>query len=330
MTSSADVAARAGVSRSTVSQILNGHGHRFKPDMVEHVREVARELGYRPSVAGRTLANGTSDIVIGLIPNITFGPRLRELTDRITTELALAGKTNLLRLASTTDDLEDAILGLRPAGLWSVSPLTSEQRARLEAQGVRVVDQPLELQIAIDREIGAIQAQHLAAGGYDSIAVAMPDDHREQPFALAREQGVLEWCAAHSIRTYPTLHLAMQRGGQDQTLALLPPLNVGIAAYNDEAAIALVTAAAATSRRVPDDLGVIGVDNSLAAQVMAPSLTTVDLDVEYSAHEIVHAILHGIESLPTDAISAVRPQIHVIPGGTTRPLTERRTTAATR
>ena len=320
MTSSADVAARAGVSRSTVSQILNGHGHRFKPDMVEHVREVARELGYRPSVAGRTLANGTSDIVIGLIPNITFGPRLRELTDRITAELAQAGKTNLLRLASTAEDLEDTILGLRPAGLWSVAPISPEQRARLEARGVRVVDQPLDLQIAIDREIGAIQAQYLAAAGYESIAVAMPDDHREQPFALAREQGVLDWCKANSIKTEPTIHLAMQRGAQDETLALLPPHNTGVAAYNDEAAIALVTAAAVVSRQVPDELGVIGVDNSLAAQVMVPSLTTVDLDVEYSAHEIVHAILHGTETLPTDAIGAVRPQIHVIPGGSTRSL----------
>ena len=100
MTNSADVAAKAGVSRSTVSQILNGHGHRFKPDMVDLVQKVARDLGYRPSLAGRALARGTSDVVITLLPNISLGPRLRELIDRVTDELAGAGKTNLIRLSS--------------------------------------------------------------------------------------------------------------------------------------------------------------------------------------------------------------------------------------
>lgn len=316
--SSADVAARAGVSRSTVSQILNGHGHRFKQDMVDRVNDAAHALGYRPSLAGRTLANGTSDIVIGLIPDITFGPRLRELTDRITAELAAAGKTNLLRLSSKSDDLEDTILGLRPAGLWSVAPLTEQQRARLEARNVRVVDQPVDLQIAVDREIGAVQAAHLVAAGYESVAVVMPNDRREQPFALARAEGVLDWCQANTIPTHPTLHIAVERGHAEETIDMLPPGRVGMAAYNDEAAIAVLTAAMAAGRSVPTEFGVIGVDNSLAAQVLVPSLTTVDLDVAYSAHEIVHAILHGVETLPKDAIGAVRRQIRVLQGGSTR------------
>jgi DNA-binding LacI/PurR family transcriptional regulator len=318
MTSSADVAARAGVSRSTVSQILNGHGHRFKPDMVELVQDAARELGYRPSLAGRSLALGKSDIVIGLIPDITFGPRLRELTDRITNELGQAGKTHLLRLASTSDDLEGTIMGLRPAGLWSVAPLTEQQRSKLTLQKVPFIDQPLDLQIAIDHEIGAAQAQYLASAGYQSIAVVMPNDHREQPLALAREAGVLDWCRANQVVAQRTMHISMERDDADTTIGLLPRGSVGIAAYNDEAAIAVLTAAIATGRRVPAEFGVIGVDNSLAARVMIPSLTTVDLDVEYSAHEIVHALLHGTQTLPVDPIAAVRRQIHVLQGGSTR------------
>ena len=117
MTNSADVAGRAGVSRSTVSQILNGHGHRFRPDMVDRVQSVARELGYRPSIAGRALARGTSDIVITLLPNISLGPRLRELIDRVTDELAQAGRTNLIRLSSGAAQIDEAVVALRPAGL---------------------------------------------------------------------------------------------------------------------------------------------------------------------------------------------------------------------
>lgn len=287
--------------------------------MVERVQEAARQLGYRPSLAGRTLANGTSDIVLGLIPDISFGPRLRELTDLVTAELALAGKTSLLRLASASDDLEEAILGLRPAGVWSVAPLTTEQRSRLEAHGVRVVDQPLELQVAIDREIGAVQAAHLVEAGYERVAVAMPTDNREQPFALAREQGAVEWCHSLSIAALPALHITMERGCPSHAVDLLPPGSVGIAAYNDDVAIAVLSAAMSAGRRVPEDLGVIGVDDSLAGRVLTPSLTTVDLDVEYSAHEIVRAVLHGTQTSAREAFGAFRRQIHVIAGGSTLP-----------
>ena len=84
MTTSADVASHAGLSRSTVSQILNGREHLFSADTIARVRASAAELGYRPSLAGRTLARGTSDIVITLLSNVTFNPRLRELVDTIT------------------------------------------------------------------------------------------------------------------------------------------------------------------------------------------------------------------------------------------------------
>ncbi|WP_106400460.1 LacI family DNA-binding transcriptional regulator [Actinocorallia populi] len=318
MASSADVAARAGVSRSTVSQIMNGHGHRFKPEMVEHVRQVAQELGYRPSVAGRTLARGTSDIVITLIPNITFGPRLRELIDRITAELAQAGKTNLLRLASSDDTLEDAILGLRPVGVWSVAPLSPEQRARLATNNVPVIEQSRELQVAIDAEIGALQAAHLAETGYTGVAVAMPVDQREQPFATARERGVVEWCAKNGVDALPTLHLNMERGTASET-AFLPPHGgrTGFAAYNDEAALAVLGAARRAGKRVPEDIGVIGVDNSTVAHVSEPSLTTIDIDVEYSAHEIVKALLLGPQSMPEQPLDIVKKQITVVPGEST-------------
>lgn len=317
MTSSADVAAHAGVSRSTVSQILNGHGHRFKPDMVEHVEGAARELGYRPSVAARTLARGTSDIVITLIPNITFGPRLRDLIDNITSELAERGITNLLRLASSDDSFEDAIIGLRPRGLWSLSPLTDDQRRRLDAQGVRVVEQSGELQVAIDREIGAMQAEHLAAAGYTRIAAASPTDRREKPYADARAEGVGDWCNANGVEFLPRLHFVMERGSSTAA-QFLHPHPLGVAAYNDDVALAVLSAASASGRKVPAEVGVIGVDNTVVAMIAYPSITTIDMDLSFSGHEIVQALLDDSQELPADALGIVRERLSIIQGESTR------------
>lgn len=317
MTNSADVAAKAGVSRSTVSQILNGHGHRFKPDMVNHVQKVARDLGYRPSLAGRALARGTSDVVITLLPNISLGPRLRELIDRVTEELAERGKTNLIRLSSGDAEIDDAVLALRPAGLWSPAPLSPDQHARLDELGVMVVDQPRELQWKIDHEVGAIQAQHLIERGYPAIAVALPEDLREQPFALAREQGALDAARQAGAQTLPTLRLTLERDSSASTAGMLPDCELGVAAYNDDAAMAILAAARHARRDVPRDIGIIGVDNTSVSGVTEPSLTTIDFDVRFSAHEIVRALLHGPTAMPTDAFESVRSLVSVVEGGST-------------
>jgi DNA-binding LacI/PurR family transcriptional regulator len=312
---SAEVAAKAGVSRSTVSQILNGHEHRFRPDMVEHVRTVARELGYRPSIAGRSLARGTSDIVITLVPNITFGPRLRDLIDQLTQELAVAGKTNLLRLASSIATLDQAILDVRPAGVLSISPLTADLRSRLLAAGINVVEQTEDLQQSIDRAIGAAQAAHLAGAGYARVCVALPQDLRERPYAAAREAGVLEWCRAHGFPAAATLRVTLDKAIGP---GILPVADTGVAAYNDDVALAILAAAHRGGRAVPDDLGIIGVDNSGFTRITEPSLASVDFDTRFSATVIARALLDGPESMPVDPLPALVDQIRVIPGGSTR------------
>lgn len=317
MTNSADVAATAGVSRSTVSQILNGHGHRFRPDMVSRVQQAARELGYRPSIAGRALANGTSDIVVTLLPNISLGPRLRELIDRVTAELAQAGKTNLIRLSSGDAQIDDAVLALRPAGLWSPAPLTAKQHTMLAERGVTVVDQPQEIQQAIDREIGAIQTRHLIDSGYTAIAAALPDELREQPFALAREEGVLAACREAGVPTLPTLRLSLQRGSSAATARQFSSTSFGVAGYNDDVALAVMGAAQHLGRRVPQDVGVIGVDNTIASGVCEPTLSTINIDVSASAHEIVRALLFGSDIMSPNALEAVRLLVSVVVGGST-------------
>lgn len=317
MTSSADVAARAGVSRSTVSQILNGHGYRFTAETVDLVRSTAQEMGYRPSVAGRSLVRGTSDIVLTLIPDITFGPRLRELIDRVTHELAPLGYTNLLRLSSPLASLEDAVLGLRPYGVFSVAPLSSAEHERLRQQGVHVVEQSRELQQAIDKAIGATQAEHLASMGYSRIAAALPTEAREEPFANARVAGVHEWCSANGVDVLPDLHIDLAGGSAHETARLLPAGRAAVACYNDEVALAVLSAAQCAGRAVPDEIGVIGVDNSMIARIANPTLTTVDIDLTYSSHEIVKALLEGASALPADPLGEVAKQLRVVPGSST-------------
>ena len=65
--------------------------------------QAAAELGYQPSSAGRTLAKGSSDIVIAVIPNMMFGGNLQDIFQNATEELAARGLTLLLHLATATN-----------------------------------------------------------------------------------------------------------------------------------------------------------------------------------------------------------------------------------
>ena len=306
MVSSADVASHAGVSRSTVSQILNGHEERFVADTVARVRESASTLGYRPSTAGRTLRRGTSDIVITLVPDMAFSRYFRDLVGELTRRLAGYGYTNLLRLASSGALLEDAVLSLRPFCVVAVAPLPAEQRSRLTRHRVKLIEPTADSVTATNVAIGRLQAEHLAKVGYRSLVSALP-----------RAEAARAWAGEHGMGVLPTLSVPFGSPAVVEAVRALPS-GVGVAAYNDDVALAVLGAAIRAGRQVPDDLGVMGADHSHFTTISMPSLTTVFLDVTGMADEMLRAILAGSPASPLpDAGHVAALGFSVVPGEST-------------
>ncbi|WP_416416379.1 LacI family DNA-binding transcriptional regulator [Paenarthrobacter aromaticivorans] len=318
MTSSADVALRAGVSRSTVSQILNGREHLFTEETVARVRETAQSMGYRPSLAGRTLARGRSDIVITLIPDITFGPPVREFVDLLTEGLAKVGLTNLLRLSSSEQTLQDAIVGLRPHAIVAMAHLSPEEASRLTDQGIQVIGQSQAVQIAADKAIGRLQAGHLQAQGYSRIVAVRPRSKREQINAPHREAGVLEYCRLHNLDVLPTLEIDLSSEEAVKAVRSLPSGRVGLACYNDEVALAMMGACRHLGLSVPGAVGVIGVDNSVIARASTPTITSVNMNLELNVRELISHIVSGQDlQVPDGAMDEYLRGLEIVPGETT-------------
>ena len=318
MTSSAEVATQAGVSRSTVSMILNGRSHLFSEATVDKVRRTAETMGYRPSLAGRTLARGKSDVIITLIPDITFGLPLRDFVDLLTEGLSQAGFTNLLRLASSENTLQDAVLGLRPHALVTLAPLSPEEILRVEREGVRVVSFGEESQSSVDAEIGRVQVRHLAARGYDRVVAVRPRAKREQLNAPHRERGVVTEGVRIGLDVLPTLELDLTSADVLAALDSLPEQPIGVACYNDDVALAVLGAAQRLGRKVPEDIGIIGVDNTTIARAFTPPLTTIALNVVPNIRELVRHIVSGEELAVTE--KTIREQlagIEIVAGQTT-------------
>lgn len=317
MVSSADVASHAGVSRSTVSQILNGHEERFVADTVARVRESASTLGYRPSTAGRTLRRGTSDIVITLVPDMAFSRYFRDLVGELTRRLAGYGYTNLLRLASSGALLEDAVLSLRPFCVVAVAPLPAEQRSRLTRHRVKLIEPTADSVTSTNVAIGRLQAEHLAKVGYRSLVSALPESLAEAVHVLPRAEAARAWAGEHGMGVLPTLSVPFGSPAVVEAVRALPS-GVGVAAYNDDVALAVLGAAIRAGRQVPDDLGVMGADHSHFTTISMPSLTTVSLDVTGMADEMLRAILAGSPASPLpDAGHVAALGFAVVPGEST-------------
>ncbi|MHA7220252.1 LacI family DNA-binding transcriptional regulator [Arthrobacter sp. MDT1-48-3] len=317
ITRSEDVAVSAGVSRATVSQILNGRGERFSEATRKRVRQAAKDLDYQPSVAARTLARGSSDFVIALIPNTTFGGNLQDLFERATEELATIGLTLVLQLSTpSTKPLDRVISGMAPKAVISFTPFTPEERALLAGRGVLTFDPSTTAgEKNPNHDIGVLQATHLIDRGHTRLAFAYLQDSRQDPFGQERESGVRAECARRGLSEPLILRLDIDPDDALKAVDMLEPPGVAVACYNDDVAIALLSAAAKRKWRVPEDIALIGMDYTPLSRVLEPPLTTIAFDMKEASRAAMAGILRELGNLPGPPAPR-NLELRLIPGGT--------------
>jgi DNA-binding LacI/PurR family transcriptional regulator len=309
---SADVARVAGVSRATVSYVLNDTPHQtISAGTRGRVLDAAASLGYAPSAAARTLRTGRSDVVLCLLPDWPIGQEVGALLGNLSSALARAGLTFVVHPGSREDrPIAELWKALTPAAVLAFADFSAEEIGAMRAAGVALVVALLgrtrqrgrELEVS-QQLVGGLQAGHLAARGHSWLGYAYPDDERVRIFAEPRLDGARAACAERGLPE-PVVH----------TVALDPVAAAGavrrwrgagvtgVCAYNDEVALAVLAGMRPDGLTAPADLAVIGVDDIPAARLAAPSLTTLTTDqVAVAAHlsdTIVAAISGRPEPLP--------------------------------
>jgi DNA-binding LacI/PurR family transcriptional regulator len=299
-----DVARAAGVSRPAVSQILNGRG-RFAPETIRRVEEMAAAMNYRPSAAARTLATGTSDLVVALVPNTTFGNNLQDVIDVLTAELAEVGLTLVLHFSSSPVELlEHFITTIRPRAV--IAPFvaaTTAERKSIEASGVSLID--LAAGEDVNYRIGQLQGEYLASKGHQNLVYAHLHDARRDVYGDTRERGLADYCRVHRIAVPDSIRLSVDLLDAISVLRDLPH-GVAIACYNDDVAIALLAAAREIERRVPEDVALLGVDATRIGALMSPRLTTIAVDTTIAVHAMIHHIVSRLSgSASVDSLTSL-------------------------
>jgi DNA-binding LacI/PurR family transcriptional regulator len=305
---SADVAREAGVSRATVSYVLNDTPHQKIPEHTRRrVLEAAARLGYAPSAAARVLRTGRSDVVLLLLPDWPIGPAVGQLLEAMSATLADGGLTFVAHpRARVRRPVSEVWKTITPAVVLAFEELDDQDADTMRAAGVQLVvalmvrspRQGFELEYPQQR-IGRLQVEHLAATGHRRLGFAWDPDPRIRAFAQARLDGAAQACAElgldePDVRTVPLDPAAAAEAVHAWRSGT--PSVTGVCAYNDETALALLAGLRRHGLTAPHDLAVVGVDDIPAAALAVPPLTTVTADQRSMAEYIARSIIASLNA----------------------------------
>ncbi|MBB6554286.1 GH1 family beta-glucosidase [Nonomuraea rubra] len=309
------VAARAGVSRATVSRVVNGESS-VSAEVRAAVMRAVKELGYVPNLAARSLVTRrTNAIALVLsVPRQGGDALTAAVVQYVTSLLEGAGKQITLMLADTAEShrriaahvearLADGVVLLPP----DRGDTLAERLSRTEVPLVLLGKPPIASLVPyvdVDNAGGAAAAtEHLLARGRRRIGMVCG------PMDLVTVQDRLAGHRAALQRAGLTPHLApaddlTRAAGAAATLRLLtdsPSLDAVFAA-TDQLAIGALEAARELGRRVPEDLAVVGFDDVDAASVTTPALTTVRVPVAEQALALARLLLSRLEGRHTTSV----------------------------
>ncbi len=311
----ADVAARAGVSVMTVSRVLNGFPG-VTDETRSRVEQAVTTLGYQANAAARVLAGGRSRTLgVMAVETEQFGPS--HMLFGIEAAAREAGHLlSFVTLSRSGNDLASTLDRLRAShvqGVIVVAPVKRviEAVTRLDGDmplvvvgGDPVIGAPT---VTIDQVEGArLATRHLLDLGHRTVHhVTGPQSWVD---ASARMRG---WSEA--LRTYPAQRgnsvagdWGASKGYEAGTRLACDPAVTAIFAANDQTALGVIRGLHDAGRRVPEDVSVVGFDDTPESGYFLPPLTTIRQDFGEVGRRSVHLLL----SL---ADGAARERHHVVP-----------------
>nr|WP_306322821.1 MULTISPECIES: LacI family DNA-binding transcriptional regulator [unclassified Streptomyces] len=282
---SADVARRAGVSRATVSYVLNNTSAvRISEPTRQRVHEAAKELGYVPHAAARSLRAGHTRIVLVPTPDVPIGPLYSAFLNELQWALSRLDYTVVQygSVGRSGDRAARAWAELRPVAVLGPVGMGPDGIAVLRRSGARAVItlgpdrvEGAHALLTDHRQVGRVAAEHLLARGHRRAGVVMPKEPGLDVFAVPRLEGVRE-AGAETVR----LPLAYDEQDAAQVAAQVRELGLdAVFAYNDEYAMLLMRALQDAGVDIPGDVAVMGADDLMLGRLLRPRLSTVRLDL---------------------------------------------------
>ncbi|GAD17441.1 LacI family DNA-binding transcriptional regulator [Lentilactobacillus otakiensis] len=302
-----DLAARAKVSVTTVSQILNGKAARFSSKTVEKVKQLQKEMGYVPDFNAQSLIRKSGRTIGVLVPNLNnpfFSRFLRGIED----EAIKQDYVPLIFGSNNSQEQETHYLfeSVRRAadGMIIASAVSDINYIDniLNQNGIPyiLIDQaPVVKGDRVDannEKGGALLADYLIKNGHTNVTVVCATkptlnlQERLQGFVETYKKNGTPIPDANIITTDMT-----KKGGYDATAAALATKPNAIFAINDEVAIGLYRGLEEAGLKIPEDISIVGYDDIDLGEYIYPKLTTVHQPAFEMGTKAAQMIINRIE-----------------------------------
>jgi len=284
-----DVAKRAGVSKKTVSRVLNAEPH-VRQTTLEKVNKAINELGFKRSPFGLSLARKRS-YLLGLIydnPSLNFVMHLQTGILRAckTQNMALCLHQCSYKSPNLVDEVAQLIANTMVDGLILPAPVCDDQSLidMLKSQGIHYVcispkDTDHQLSVSVNNEQAAFNlTEYLINMGHRDICFIK--GHPDLASSAARAAGFERAMKKHDLKLEDTSIIRGMNNfdsGRAAVKQLLerPARPTAIFANNDDMASGVMYETRAHSIDIPKDISIVGFDDSPISQQLWPRLTTV-------------------------------------------------------
>lgn len=287
-----DIAARSGVSIKTVSRVLNKEPN-VSADTRERVEEAAHSLGYRPNLAAKGLASSRSFLIALLYGNVSSSYVL----DLMRGATRACGRLGYHLVVQPVENDEIAspeavarmMRNLHVDGVVLTPPLCDnpallDTLERLDIPAVRISPKGLEganAVIGVDNYAATRRViEYLIAKGHERIAhIAGPDTHSA---SIARREAYRDTVCEAGLSELVAESDFSWRGARRAAGELIErdPAITAIFAANDDMAAGVLGWMGETGRSCPEDIAVVGFDDTPLSRLLHPPLTTVGQDVD--------------------------------------------------
>jgi DNA-binding LacI/PurR family transcriptional regulator len=313
-----EVADDAGVSLKTVSNVVNNY--EFVSDaMREKVNESIKKLGYTVNTTARNLRRGRHGVISLVVPDLRM-PYFAELSSLVIAEAKKVGlqvlvEPTLYSRESELEALHGELRSMTDGLIFSPLELGPEDEAEFDVEyplvvlGERVVSDNVDY-VGTENVAGVKRAtSYLLQTGCKRVAVLGAHPGERMGTAQLRLQGYMEALDEHGIPFDPDLvvtSVMWHRVDGVEAMEGLFDKGVevdGVMALNDMLASGALHAIQMRGLRIPDDISVIGFDNSEDSQYFSPALTSVSPGLPAVAKVAVRTICERIEGVEPQGLN---------------------------
>lgn len=317
-----DVAKKAGVSVSTVSNVINGRTNQMSKETLERIEQCIKDLHYLPNKSAQQLKSGQVKVIGVLIPSF-MNPNfamLINILEKIAREdygyHIMIGNTN--RQDAQERHFLEEMLSFGLSGAIVVSADTKKEHFKKAIKnGMHIIsydgvdssqsDKLLIDSISMDNfKAGELAASFLIQQGIsDLMFVTIHGDFLSRVNKISGFKHALQTYGIDTNGTELVIKETEDFGdadlirigtkAADYLLKNRKKLPNGIVAINDMVALGLISRFQSLGIRVPEDISVIGIDDTYLSALMSPALTTISSPINKMAQQMLKRLICRIE-----------------------------------